>query len=42
MTINVDSVASFRAAVEEMSLYRESEPRVEFCFRAKEEPARLV
>lgn len=40
--INVDSVASFRAAVEEMSLYRELEPRVEFCFRAKEGITRLV
>jgi hypothetical protein len=40
--INVDSVASFRAAVEEMSLYRELEPRVEFCFSTTNGPTRLV
>lgn len=34
--INVDTVASFRAAVEEMFTYRKSEPQIEFCFRVKE------
>jgi hypothetical protein len=40
--INVDTVASFRAAVEEMFTYRTSEPRIEFCFRVKEGLSRLV
>uniref|UniRef100_A0A093W390 Uncharacterized protein n=1 Tax=Talaromyces marneffei PM1 TaxID=1077442 RepID=A0A093W390_TALMA len=34
--INVDTAASFRAAVEEMAAYRQSEPRIQFCFREKD------
>lgn len=40
--IYVDTVASFRAAVEEMFTYRTSEPKIEFCFCLKEELAMLV
>lgn len=40
--INVDTVGSFRAAVEEMFKYRTSESRIEFCFRLKEGLTRLV
>lgn len=40
--INVDTVATFRAAVEEMFKFRTSESRIEFCFRLKEGLTRLV